>query len=192
MIGANGAGKTTTLKTIVRLLPMAEGSITYDGKSTSKPLRRGPGRGSASRSCPRPRDLPNLTVKENLELGAFNHKRPRRDGRDDRGRREALSALGERMKQEAARCRGRAADAGHRPGADGAPEAILLLDEPSLGIAPKLVQADLRGHRAIAETGTTILLVEQNTRSPSSTRARVRAAHGRDRDEWYIEGSRSE
>ncbi|HTJ83779.1 MAG TPA: ABC transporter ATP-binding protein, partial [Polyangiaceae bacterium] len=106
----------------------------------------------------------NLTVRENLELGAFNHK-------DATAIAETLEdvvglfpRLGERIKQEAGTLSGGEQQMLAIGRALMARPAMLLLDEPSLGIAPKLVQQIFEAIQRIAESGTTILLVEQNTR----------------------------
>ncbi len=164
MIGANGAGKTTTLRTIVRLLPIAEGSISYDGEdigrsSVEEVVEAGISLVPEGRAI-----FGGLSVKENLELGAFNHKsRPHMaETIDDVV--ALFPRLGERMKQEAGTLSGGEQQMLAIGRALMARPALLLLDEPSLGIAPKLVQQIFESIDRIAESGTTILLVEQNTR----------------------------
>jgi branched-chain amino acid transport system ATP-binding protein len=164
MIGANGAGKTTTLKTIVRLLPIAVGRIVYDnleinGLSTEQVIASGISLVPEGRAI-----FPNLTVKENLEVGAWNH-------RDRVAMAESLEdvvrlfpRLGERMRQEGGTLSGGEQQMLAIGRAVMARPAMLLLDEPSLGIAPRLVADIFEAIARIAEAGTTILLVEQNTR----------------------------
>jgi branched-chain amino acid transport system ATP-binding protein len=175
MIGANGAGKTTTLKTIVRLLPIASGRITFDGRDlgpvpTEDLVEAGVSLVPEGRGV-----FPNLTVRENLELGAWNH-------RDAASMAESLGdvvrlfpRLGERMKQEGGTLSGGEQQMLAIGRAMMARPSLLLLDEPSLGIAPRLVADIFEAIARIAETGTTILLVEQNTRLALkySTRAYV-------------------
>jgi branched-chain amino acid transport system ATP-binding protein len=164
MIGANGAGKTTTLKTIVRLLPMAEGSITFDGVDLSKLSVEEVVEAGIS-LVPEGRAIfGGLTVKENLELGAFNHKRRAEMAETIADVVGLFPRIGERMKQEAGTLSGGEQQMLAIGRALMARPSLLLLDEPSLGIAPKLVQQIFEAIAKIAETGTTILLVEQNTR----------------------------
>ena len=164
MIGANGAGKTTTLKTIVRLLPIATGKISYDGKDLgSVPAEDVVGRGISL--VPEGRAIfPNLTVKENLELGAWNHKN--RDAMDETIEDvvKLFPRLGERMQQEGGTLSGGEQQMLAIGRALMARPAMLLLDEPSLGIAPRLVADIFAAIARVAQAGTTILLVEQNTR----------------------------
>ena len=164
MIGANGAGKTTTLKTIARLLPVASGAIKYAGEdvsraSTTAQVERGVSLVPEGRAI-----FPNLTVRENLEVGAYLH-------RDRRAMQETIEdvtklfpRLGERMKQEGGTLSGGEQQMLAIGRALMARPALLLLDEPSLGIAPKLVQQIFESIAEIAKSGVTILVVEQNTR----------------------------
>ncbi len=164
MIGANGAGKTTTLKTVMRLLPLSHGTITYAGEMVSglgpeELVSRGVSLVPEGRAI-----FPNLTVRENLEVGAYLHK----DAKTMRETIEDVTALfprlGERMKQEGGTLSGGEQQMLAIGRAMMARPELLLLDEPSLGIAPKLVQQIFAAIRRIAEAGVTILLVEQNTR----------------------------
>jgi branched-chain amino acid transport system ATP-binding protein len=164
MIGANGAGKTTTLKTIVRLLPIAEGTITYDGTSLGELSTEDVVEAGIS-LVPEGRAIfGGLTVRENLELGAFNHKDQRRMAETIDDVVGLFPRLGERMRQEGGTLSGGEQQMLAIGRALMARPAMLLLDEPSLGIAPKLVQQIFEAIAAIAESGVTILLVEQNTR----------------------------
>ncbi len=164
MIGANGAGKTTTLKSIVRLLPMAGGTIHYDGRDLG-PLATEDVIAAGISLVPEGRAIfPNLTVRENLELGAWNHKHlPTME----EGFGEVVKLfprLGERMSQEGGTLSGGEQQMLAIGRAMMARPSMLLLDEPSLGIAPRLVADIFEAIARIAEAGTTILLVEQNTR----------------------------
>nr|WP_153821835.1 ABC transporter ATP-binding protein [Polyangium spumosum] len=164
MIGANGAGKTTTLKTIVRLLPIASGKVVYDGKDLAGvPAEQIVGLGISL--VPEGRAIfPNLTVRENLEIGAWNHKdRVTMDETlEDVVR--LFPRLGERMKQEGGTLSGGEQQMLAIGRALMARPSMLLLDEPSLGIAPRLVADIFEAIARVAQAGTTILLVEQNTR----------------------------
>jgi branched-chain amino acid transport system ATP-binding protein len=175
MIGANGAGKTTTLKTIVRLLPIAAGKIAYDGTDLSTLGTEGVIDAGIS-LVPEGRAIfADLTVKENLELGAWNHKDPRCMAESVDDVVALFPRLGERMKQEGGTLSGGEQQMLAIGRALMARPAMLLLDEPSLGIAPRLVADIFEAVARIAEAGTTILLVEQNTRLALkySTRAYV-------------------
>ena len=175
MIGANGAGKTTTLKTIVRLLPIAAGSITYDGAdlgalATTEVIDAGISLVPEGRAI-----FPDLTVKENLDLGAWNHKDARFMAASLEDVVGLFPRLGERLEQEGGTLSGGEQQMLAIGRALMARPAMLLLDEPSLGIAPRLVADIFEAIARIAEAGTTILLVEQNTRLAlkHSTRAYV-------------------
>jgi branched-chain amino acid transport system ATP-binding protein len=164
LIGANGAGKTTTLRTVARLLAAAEGSVEFDGRDLLA-LSAEDAVDAGISLVPEGRGVfPNLTVRENLELGAWNH-------RDAVAMRETLGdvvalfpRLGERMKQEAGTLSGGEQQMLAIGRAMMARPSLLLLDEPSLGIAPKLVMDIFAAIKEIARSGTTTLVVEQNTR----------------------------
>jgi branched-chain amino acid transport system ATP-binding protein len=175
LIGANGAGKTTTLGAIMRLVPTKSGSIELDGQTllsstTEDAVERG------ISLVPEGRKIwPDMIVREVLELGAWVH-------RDKTAMKETMEdvvalfpRLGERMKQEAGTLSGGEQQMLAIGRALMARPSLLLLDEPSLGIAPKLVMDIFAAIRAIAASGVTILVVEQNTRVAlaSSQRAYV-------------------
>ena len=164
MIGANGAGKTTTLKTIVRLLPISAGKVVYDGKD----LAGVPAEGIVSLGVslvPEGRAIfPNLTVRENLEIGAWNHKNRAAMDETLEDVVRLFPRLGERMKQEGGTLSGGEQQMLAIGRALMARPSMLLLDEPSLGIAPRLVADIFEAIARVAQAGTTILLVEQNTR----------------------------
>jgi branched-chain amino acid transport system ATP-binding protein len=175
MIGANGAGKTTTLKTIVRLLPISAGTLTYDGAdlgalATTEVIDAGISLVPEGRAI-----FPDLTVRENLELGAWNHKNVAAMGESIEDVVKLFPRLGERMKQSGGTLSGGEQQMLAIGRAMMARPAMLLLDEPSLGIAPRLVADIFDAIAQIAAAGTTILLVEQNTRLAlkHSTRAYV-------------------
>jgi branched-chain amino acid transport system ATP-binding protein len=164
MIGANGAGKTTTLKSIMRLLPLESGTIDFAGQRLNDIETEGVVDLGIS-LVPEGRAIfPNLTVKENLDLGAYNHKNPKsiRESIDDVV--GLFPRLGERMGQQGGTLSGGEQQMLAIGRAVMARPSMLLLDEPSLGIAPRLVQDIFQAIAQIAGSGTTILLVEQNTR----------------------------
>jgi branched-chain amino acid transport system ATP-binding protein len=164
MIGANGAGKTTTLKSIMRLLPLASGTIDFAGRrlnelDTESVVDLGVSLVPEGRAI-----FPNLTVRENLDLGAYNHKDPKSIRESTEDVVKLFPRLGERMNQEGGTLSGGEQQMLAISRAMMARPSMLLLDEPSLGIAPMLVQDIFAAISQIAVSGTTILLVEQNTR----------------------------
>ena len=165
LIGANGAGKTTTLRTLARLPgTTVTGTIELDGQSLM-PMATEDIADAGVSLVPEGRGVfPNLTVRENLDLGAWGH-------RDKRSMAESIDdvvglfpRLGERMKQEAGTLSGGEQQMLAIGRAVMARPSLLLLDEPSLGIAPMLVTQIFEAIKRIAGGGTTILVVEQNTR----------------------------
>lgn len=175
LIGANGAGKTTTLKCIMRLLRLASGRIRFasrpiEDSTTEEVVDLGLCLVPEGRSI-----FANLTVLENLELGAYNHRDPvamRETIEDVVG---LFPRLGERMRQSGGTLSGGEQQMLAIGRALMARPTMLLLDEPSLGIAPRLVHDIFSAIARIAQSGTTILLVEQNTKLAleSSSRAYV-------------------
>lgn len=162
LIGANGAGKTSTLKSIVRLVPPASGKVKVFGedignRSTHEIAASGVSLVPEGRAI-----FPAMTVRENLLLGAF-HNRANISKNLDRCV-ELFPRLGERIKQEGGTLSGGEQQMLAIARALMAEPKLLLLDEPSLGLAPKLVSDIFEAIVAIARTGITILLVEQNTR----------------------------
>jgi branched-chain amino acid transport system ATP-binding protein len=161
MIGSNGAGKSTTLRSISGLSPPRTGSIRFDGKeiSTVPPSRiveLGISQVPEGRRC-----FPRMSVRENLELGAY--LRPGADLSEDLERVFALfEVLAERQDQKAGTMSGGEQQMLAIGRALMARPRLLLLDEPSMGVAPILVERIYRTIAEIAAAGTTILLVEQN------------------------------
>ena len=162
LIGANGAGKTTTLKAITGLLPLRRGAITLEGERLDglSPARV-VGRGIAH--VPEGRQLfPSMTVRENLELGAAGAAaRARRGDTLDR-----VFALFPRLAERARQLAGTLSGGEQQMCAIGrglmACPRLLMLDEPSLGLAPVVVKQIFENLARINREGTTILLVEQN------------------------------
>lgn len=162
LIGANGAGKSTTLKTISGFLRPRPGKVLLDGASISglaphDITRRG--------ICMVPegrRIFPRMTVLENLEMGAFA-RHDRREIQDDLDR---VNTLFPRLKERIAQVAGTLSGGEQQMLAIGrglmARPKILLLDEPSMGLAPVLVELIFQTIRNINAQGVTILLVEQN------------------------------
>jgi branched-chain amino acid transport system ATP-binding protein len=162
LLGANGAGKSTTLKSISGLTPPAQGAITFmnqpiAGRSSEQVVRMG------IAHVPEGRELfPELTVLENLKMGAFT----RRDKREVQQSLERVyahfSILAERSSQMAGTLSGGEQQMLAIGRALMARPKLILLDEPSLGLAPKLVEEIFRIIHDIRASGATVLLVEQN------------------------------
>ncbi len=162
LIGSNGAGKTTTLRSIHGILPPREGRIIFDGEEIQgTPAHDMIGRGIAQ--SPEGRKIFfRMTVLENLEMGAY-HRNDRSEIRQDMDRVfELFPRLKERTKQEAGTMSGGEQQMLAIGRALMSRPRLLLLDEPSMGLAPVLVERIFQTIREINEQGTTILLVEQN------------------------------
>jgi branched-chain amino acid transport system ATP-binding protein len=162
LIGGNGAGKSTTLRTISGLLTPRSGTVTFDGQRINgvaphRIARQGlvhvpEGRGIFA----------NLTVAENLQLGAYG----RHDAAGVRADRELALDLFPRVRERLWQAAGTLSGGEQQMVAIArallAKPRLLMLDEPSLGLAPQIVQTIFQVIRTINEAGTTILLVEQN------------------------------
>ena len=162
LIGANGAGKTSTLRAISGLLPTARGSIVFDGAAITgaEPaaiLRAG------IAHCPEGRRVfPYLTVRENLEMGAYV-RRDRPEVEQDLERvAEHFPVLAERRRQTAGTLSGGEQQMLAIARALMSRPRLLLFDEPSLGLAPALVETTFAIIADIRRRGTTVLMVEQN------------------------------
>ncbi len=162
ILGPNGAGKTTLLRAVVGLLPPSDGSIRFRGEEirgrrTHAVVRMG------MTMIPEGRRLwPSLSVRENLELGAYGEK----DAAVVRERLAGVFALFPHLaSREAQPCGtlsgGEQQMAAIARGLMGAPR-LLLMDEPSLGLAPRVVRETFDAIRDIVAAGTAVLLVEQN------------------------------
>jgi branched-chain amino acid transport system ATP-binding protein len=164
LIGANGAGKTTTLKAIAGLVHPAAGSIRYEGEDiTGFPAHQLVRRGVALVPEGR-RVFGQLTVEENLTMGAY----ARSDRAGIRADRERVYALFPRLAERRAQIAGTLSGGEQQMLAIGralmSRPRLLLLDEPSMGLAPMMVHRIFETIRAIATEGVTLLLVEQNAR----------------------------
>lgn len=160
LLGANGAGKTTTLKTISGLLKPVRGSILLEGRDISKlPAYRVARLGVVL--CPEGRKIfSSLTVHENLLAGAYTRKESIKEDLDMVF--SIFPVLAERKKQLAGTLSGGEQQMLAIARALIAKPKLLMLDEPSLGLAPKLTREIFDTILKIRETGVTILLVEQN------------------------------
>ena len=164
LIGANGAGKTTTLKTVIGLAPPLRGTVTFNGQRidtlpTDRIVRLGIAQSPEGR-----RIFPRMTVMENLELGAF----VRADRENVAQDLERVFTLFPRLKERVSQKGGTLSGGEQQMLAMGralmARPTVLLLDEPSMGLSPILVETIFQVIRDINQQGTTILLVEQNAR----------------------------
>ncbi len=160
LIGSNGAGKSTTLKTISGLLQPRQGSIDLAGTRISgMPAHRVAGMGLAQSPEGR-RIFPRMTVQENLEMGAFARGKP--DPSDMARVFDLFPRLKERSTQKAGTMSGGEQQMLAIGRALMARPSVLLLDEPSMGLSPILVEAIFGIVQEINAQGTTVLLVEQN------------------------------
>jgi branched-chain amino acid transport system ATP-binding protein len=163
LIGANGAGKTTFLKTISGILSPASGEITYDGKPLEgiKPFQRV---NEGICQAPEGRGIfPGMTVLENLEMGKFGRKVSKEETQEDL---EKIFGLFPRLKERASQMGGTLSGGEQQMLAIGralmSRPRLLLLDEPSMGLAPKFIAQIFEIIKEIKKQGVTILLVEQN------------------------------
>jgi branched-chain amino acid transport system ATP-binding protein len=163
LIGANGAGKTTTLKTISGLRAVSGGQILFDGKDISKvPAHERVTLGISQ--SPEGRGIfPGMTVLENLEIGKYFRKDRKSEMDQDL---EMVYELFPRLKERMAQAGGTLSGGEQQMLAIGralmARPKLLLLDEPSMGLAPMMIANIFRIITEINKKGTTILLVEQN------------------------------
>ncbi|MDR0759966.1 MAG: ABC transporter ATP-binding protein [Treponema sp.] len=162
LIGSNGAGKTTTLHGISNIIKKTAGSVVFDGRDiTSLPPDRIVAAGLVQVPEGR-RIFANLTVRDNLEMGAYTRK----DHAGIRADMENVFGIFPRLKERIRQTAGTLSGGEQQMLAMGralmAKPRLLLLDEPSMGLAPILVDEIFSIIRRINESGTTILLVEQN------------------------------
>lgn len=162
LIGANGAGKTTTLKTITGLLEPRVGRVVYEGEEIGgKPTHKLVARGIAM--SPEGRGVfANLTVRENLQMGAYLIKNKKHVTADMERAFRMFPRLKERESQKAGTLSGGEQQMLAMGRALMSRPRLLLLDEPSLGLAPLVVHTIFEAIEEIRSEGTTILLVEQN------------------------------
>jgi branched-chain amino acid transport system ATP-binding protein len=173
LIGANGAGKSTTMRGVAGSMPSRKGTILFDGVDVTRlPAHARAAAGIALVPEGR-RVFPALTVRENLEMGGFKYRKDRKK----------VNRLIERAMASFPRLRERATQpAGTLSGGEQQMLALsralmseprlLCMDEPSLGLAPIVVQEIFRSIRSVNAAGTSILLVEQNARYALETASR--------------------
>ena len=164
LIGSNGAGKTTTLRTIQGLLRPREGSILFEGKSLGPLSAQAIVRLGISQSPEGRLIFPRMTVLENLEMGAFSRRDTLGIKSDQERVLQLFPRLRERIKQKGGTLSGGEQQMLAIGRAMMARPRLLLLDEPSMGLAPMLVTQIFSIIREINAQGTTVLVVEQNAR----------------------------
>jgi branched-chain amino acid transport system ATP-binding protein len=162
LIGANGAGKTTTMRAISGIRPIASGRIRFNGEDISKlradlRVRRGLCQAPEGRGI-----FPGMTVLENLDMGAYTRRDKSGVAQDLKRVLELFPRLAERRKQAGGTLSGGEQQMLAVGRALMSRPKLLLLDEPSMGLAPMLIQQIFSIITEINEQGTTILLVEQN------------------------------
>ncbi|MFZ2016016.1 MAG: ABC transporter ATP-binding protein [Nocardioides sp.] len=164
LIGANGAGKTTTLKTVSGLRRVRQGKVVFDGKDIThlpsyERVKLGISQSPEGRGC-----FPGMTVRENLDMGAYvRNDRKSQAFRDDL---ERVFQLFPRLEERANQPAGTMSGGEQQMLAIGralmAKPRLVLLDEPSMGLAPRLIAQIFSIIKEINAQGTTVLLVEQN------------------------------
>ncbi|MFL5346810.1 MAG: ABC transporter ATP-binding protein [Hyalangium sp.] len=162
LIGANGAGKTSTLRAVSGMLKPSGGRVTFNGQDiTGVKAHQLVSRGMAH--APEGRGIfPNLTVQENLDLGAYLRRDAAGIAADQEKSFGLFPVLKERRKQPAGTLSGGEQQMLAIARALLSRPQLLLLDEPSLGLAPQVTEKIFRTLREVNATGTSILLVEQN------------------------------
>ena len=174
LIGANGAGKTTTLKTISGLRKVSSGAIMFDGQDISKvPAHERVDLGISQ--APEGRGIfPGMTVLENLEMGKFHRKNRKAEMNEDL---DNIYTLFPRLKERSSQAGGTLSGGEQQMLAIGralmSRPKVLLLDEPSMGLAPQMIANIFRIITQINKQGVTILLVEQNAQQALTTAHRA-------------------
>ncbi|MET9376518.1 ABC transporter ATP-binding protein [Streptomyces sp. NPDC003035] len=168
LIGTNGAGKTTTLRTLSGLIKPASGKITFDGQVLNGiPAHKVVSLGMAH--SPEGRHIfPKLTIAENLQLGAFLRKDKDGIERDVQRAYDLFPILGERRKQAAGTLSGGEQQMLAMGRALMSQPKLLMLDEPSMGLSPIMMQKIMETIATLKAEGMTILLIEQNAQAALS------------------------
>ena len=172
LLGANGSGKTTTMRALTGLIKPFQGQVTFAGQDllAVAPYRR-VDLGIAL--CPEGRQVfPNMSVEENLLLGSFNGHARRERNKSFQQVYDLFPRLAERRTQKAGLMSGGEQEMLAIGRALMARPRLMLLDEPSLGLAPKTVQSLFAAIRQVAESGISILIVEQNAQAAFSVAER--------------------
>ena len=165
LIGANGAGKTTVLKTISGLTPANRGSIAFEGRDITKMAAEEIVRSGISHVPEGRKVFGTLSLRDNIEMGGFV-RGDKREVRADMERfRQKFPILADRWHQMAGTLSGGEQQVLAITRALMARPKLLILDEPSMGLAPLLVMETFKIIKTLREEGTTILLIEQNARA---------------------------
>jgi branched-chain amino acid transport system ATP-binding protein len=162
LIGANGAGKTTTLRSISGLLPPSSGQILFDGKDITRASAREILSLGIAHSPEGRRVFPQMTVEENLEMGAYLRADGREIAQDMARVFEQFPRLAERRAQVAGTLSGGEQQMLAIGRALMSRPKLVMFDEPSLGLAPNIVERTFSIIQEIRASGTTVLMVEQN------------------------------
>ena len=165
LIGANGAGKTTTLHTITGLLSPKKGSVMFEGKDITKIPAHKMGMAHVPEGR---RVFADLSVYENLKLGAYTRKDKENLNKDLESIYERFPRLAERKNQSAGTLSGGEQQMLAMGRALMSKPSIILMDEPSMGLSPILVNEIFDIIESISKSGTTVLLVEQNAKKALS------------------------
>jgi branched-chain amino acid transport system ATP-binding protein len=173
LIGSNGAGKSTTLRTVSGLLKPRSGAMRFLGKPIAGVPAHEIVRLGIAQSPEGRRIFPKMTVAENLDLGAFLRTDKARIAEDQERMLELFPRLRERYAQKAGTLSGGEQQMLAVARALMTQPKLLLLDEPSMGLAPVLVDVIFATIRRIREAGTTVLVVEQNARAALSVADRA-------------------
>jgi len=160
LLGANGAGKSTTLRMVSGLHAPSSGSITYEGRDITKVKAHEFVSMGISHVPEGRRVFPRMTVEENLEMGAFRRKGPLRDDMEEVY--TQFPILKDRRKQPGANLSGGEQQMLAIGRALMSKPRLLLLDEPSMGLAPMIVETIFSIIGQIRDAGTTVFVVEQN------------------------------
>ncbi|NYH82773.1 branched-chain amino acid transport system ATP-binding protein [Actinopolymorpha cephalotaxi] len=168
LIGANGAGKTTTMRAVSGLIPLSRGSISFNGEDITRlradlRVRRGICQSPEGRGV-----FPGMTVRENLDMGCYARKDRKGIDADFERVFELFPRLKERISQQGGTLSGGEQQMVAIGRALMARPRLLLLDEPSMGLAPQFIQQIFAIITEINQQGTTVLLVEQNAQQALS------------------------
>ncbi len=163
VFGLNGAGKSTTINTLAGLLPVWEGSIVFDGRDISNDDAAHTVAGGMALSPEGRRVFPGLSVETNLKLGAWTRKAKRREVAETQ---DLVFTYFPRLAERRSQLAGTMSGGEQQMLAIGrammSRPRVLLVDEASLGLSPKLAQTVFQVVRQIADDGTTVVIVEQN------------------------------
>lgn len=172
LIGANGAGKSTILRTISGLIKPSSGTLTYEGQNITKTNAQKIVQLGISHVPEGRHVFKGLSVRENLEMGAFLRKDRANIEEDIQAVYDRFPVLGERQKQDASTLSGGEQQMLAMGRALMSKPKLLLLDEPSMGLAPIFIQEIFNIIQQIQAQGTTVLLIEQNAKMALSIASR--------------------